>query len=364
MSDKPIPNPLPNLYAQLMPKLREVARAKGYAIGLHGSMLRDLDLIAVPWVEEAASDRELVDAMAAAFDGFVVGATRDKGWSAEVGHPRPHGRRTWNICFGGNPFVDVSVAPRGYAGSNLRLAEVDRDFRIACGVADRLKRMLNDSQARAAAAELKVEKEVQRWQEGILSEVTDQLDRDASLIGEHRRTIDGAGCDSGDPLDVSLAEISLGMASYSDALADARSKLGAMDCGAGLSGCRNVVRECFVCRLARTSRALAEAEARAGKAAVLLDCLGKMTRAAAELRDAVLCAEVDLGEEWVDHGLAENGHELFRVARDAVREAMKDHGGICSLLDERVSKGARFNMGCELPEAPASADVPPGEVKP
>lgn len=31
----------------------EVARGCGYAIGLHGSMKRDVDLIAVPWTDEA-----------------------------------------------------------------------------------------------------------------------------------------------------------------------------------------------------------------------------------------------------------------------------------------------------------------------
>lgn len=37
-----------------------VARRHGYAIGVHGSMSRDLDLIAVPWVESASSPDELL----------------------------------------------------------------------------------------------------------------------------------------------------------------------------------------------------------------------------------------------------------------------------------------------------------------
>jgi len=39
-------------YKSVLPKIREVARSCGYAIGLHGSMRRDLDLIAVPWGQE------------------------------------------------------------------------------------------------------------------------------------------------------------------------------------------------------------------------------------------------------------------------------------------------------------------------
>jgi len=37
-------------YRFVLPKIRGAARDCGYAIGLHGSVRRDLDLIAVPWV--------------------------------------------------------------------------------------------------------------------------------------------------------------------------------------------------------------------------------------------------------------------------------------------------------------------------
>lgn len=34
-------------------RIRELAKEIGYAIGAHGSLERDLDLIAAPWSEEA-----------------------------------------------------------------------------------------------------------------------------------------------------------------------------------------------------------------------------------------------------------------------------------------------------------------------
>jgi hypothetical protein len=37
-------------YTSLLPELRRVAREYGYELGLHGSMTRDLDLIAAPWI--------------------------------------------------------------------------------------------------------------------------------------------------------------------------------------------------------------------------------------------------------------------------------------------------------------------------
>ena len=36
-------------YKSRLPAIREAAKKHGYAIGVHGSMRRDLDLIAVPW---------------------------------------------------------------------------------------------------------------------------------------------------------------------------------------------------------------------------------------------------------------------------------------------------------------------------
>lgn len=50
-------------YNRCLPAIREAARAQGYAIGLHGSMRRDLDLIAVPWVAVPAHRDELAKAI-------------------------------------------------------------------------------------------------------------------------------------------------------------------------------------------------------------------------------------------------------------------------------------------------------------
>jgi hypothetical protein len=37
----------------LLPALREVARRFGYALAVHGSLEWDIDLVAVPWCENA-----------------------------------------------------------------------------------------------------------------------------------------------------------------------------------------------------------------------------------------------------------------------------------------------------------------------
>ena len=41
-----------DFYVSRLNAIREAARECGYAIGVHGSLRRDMDLIAVPWVDE------------------------------------------------------------------------------------------------------------------------------------------------------------------------------------------------------------------------------------------------------------------------------------------------------------------------
>ena len=98
-------------YAAILPAVRAVAREHGYAIGLHGSTNRDLDLIAVPWTDEACDDRTLVEAIRAAVDGTV--------YANSYPFKKPHGRRAWVIYLDGEPlpnghppYIDLSVMPR------------------------------------------------------------------------------------------------------------------------------------------------------------------------------------------------------------------------------------------------------------
>ncbi len=100
------------IYAQLLPRIREAAKSLGYAIAIHGTMFRDLDLLAVPWVEDAAPAEELVEVVRDAVGGYVIGERLDKGQISDEPTRQPHGRKSWNICWGGRPFIDLSVMPR------------------------------------------------------------------------------------------------------------------------------------------------------------------------------------------------------------------------------------------------------------
>lgn len=99
---------LPPLAAAYWLILTEVANQHGYALAIHGSMSRDIDLVAVPWTDEATDAETLV----AAF-GEAVGY--GEGWSGTISDSatsKPHGRRAWTLGIGHGAWIDLSVMPR------------------------------------------------------------------------------------------------------------------------------------------------------------------------------------------------------------------------------------------------------------
>lgn len=96
------PNYAP-MYAALYPGLAKVTRAHGYALAVHGTLGRDMDLICVPW-DEAPSD-----------PAAVVKAITTEFHIKQVGEPDTthHGRERWTISIGfGECFIDLSFMPR------------------------------------------------------------------------------------------------------------------------------------------------------------------------------------------------------------------------------------------------------------
>ncbi len=95
-------------YRSILPKIREAASAHGYAIGVHGSLRRDLDLIAVPWVHEHSGK----DALARSIHRAACGLeNQNYAWEQ-----KPLGRSAtcFPICF-----------PDFHNGSQLSLGHID-----------------------------------------------------------------------------------------------------------------------------------------------------------------------------------------------------------------------------------------------
>lgn len=95
----------------ILPAMRRAAKDAGYAITVHGSLNRDIDLVAVPWTERAWTADELVTSLLGALRGVVGRAyCHDKEWTQ-----KPHGRRAKGLLAWvgrSTADIDLSVMPR------------------------------------------------------------------------------------------------------------------------------------------------------------------------------------------------------------------------------------------------------------
>ena len=102
---------------QLIDPLRKTARRYGYALGVHGSLERDIDLIAVPWVDDAVDPTWLACTLlqcAIEVNGVAWIDHIERGDPYNLsgcpgGHA--HGRLCWSFHLGGGPYIDLSVVP-------------------------------------------------------------------------------------------------------------------------------------------------------------------------------------------------------------------------------------------------------------
>lgn len=93
-------------YRMVVPAMRAAAREHGYALGVHGSMKPDLDLIAAPWTDIHSNHDTLLRAMQRAACGI------ENLHYAHPGPVKPCGRRAYVFAIGMKAYVDVSVMPR------------------------------------------------------------------------------------------------------------------------------------------------------------------------------------------------------------------------------------------------------------
>ena len=96
----------PAIYCSIYSVLHEVAKDNGYALAVHGSMSRDFDILAVPWIENPSPAHELFEAIKGRIDFY---------WSNDPKHDipeiKPHGRIAYNILLDGGFFLDLSIMP-------------------------------------------------------------------------------------------------------------------------------------------------------------------------------------------------------------------------------------------------------------
>lgn len=114
-------------YAAMYHALCTTAREHGYALAIHGTVTSDLDLVAIPWTEEAAPAEVVKDALMAHINacdyeqslvrfGLTPEQARQCAERIENRNadktPKPHGRIAWNLYLDQGCRVDLSVMPR------------------------------------------------------------------------------------------------------------------------------------------------------------------------------------------------------------------------------------------------------------
>lgn len=112
----------PQLYAYYFEGMKTIARDMGYNLVIHGSMARDLDLVAIPWVDDPKSELELIDALSLHITGIKA---HEKHWKEIYMYSTlPGGRHSYVINVNrrqtdreGNYqedpqyYIDISVTP-------------------------------------------------------------------------------------------------------------------------------------------------------------------------------------------------------------------------------------------------------------
>lgn len=118
MSTKPIKTK-PHFYAVCLQPMQEIAKEMGYNLVVHGSMNRDLDLIAIPWTDDPKPELQLITAL----DLFLRGIKYAEGHEEEgyMHSILPGGRKSYviNLNRGGKYngyvdeqyYLDISITP-------------------------------------------------------------------------------------------------------------------------------------------------------------------------------------------------------------------------------------------------------------
>lgn len=95
-------------YVGLYPILSEVANSHGYALAVHGSCVRDFDLIAIPWIQDASLPNVLAAAIVARIQQAGVYDSMRKLTEPTA---KPHGRMAWLIPIDCGAVIDLGVMP-------------------------------------------------------------------------------------------------------------------------------------------------------------------------------------------------------------------------------------------------------------
>lgn len=91
-------------YTCIWPDLREAALNCGWALGLHGSLANDMDIMAMPWTEDAKPVEEMIKALS---DCFTESPFKEHHIVPFT--DKPHGRVCYTMSIWADFHLDISV---------------------------------------------------------------------------------------------------------------------------------------------------------------------------------------------------------------------------------------------------------------
>jgi hypothetical protein len=91
-------------YACIYGDIRKAAMDCGWALGLHGSLASDMDIMAMPWTEDARPVEEMIQALS---DCFTENPFKD---THTVPHyDRPNNRVVYTMSIWADFYLDINV---------------------------------------------------------------------------------------------------------------------------------------------------------------------------------------------------------------------------------------------------------------
>ena len=97
-------NGRPAFFASIYEDIRYVAIHCGWAVALHGSLCSDMDIMAMPWTEEAIKFEELVDKISKLFDDNSLAENYTITYDE-----KPHNRVVATIPIWADFYLDIST---------------------------------------------------------------------------------------------------------------------------------------------------------------------------------------------------------------------------------------------------------------
>lgn len=94
-------------YTVLWGSFRQAAIDCGWALALHGSMASDMDMMAMPWVENAQPVEVLIEALSRCIDGTIW---KDSHFAPPF--EKPNGRLVYTLSIFKDYYIDLSIIRR------------------------------------------------------------------------------------------------------------------------------------------------------------------------------------------------------------------------------------------------------------